>query len=331
MLRTRTHRPMTRTVPTPARRPGRTAVLVLALGLLAAACGGTATTGGEVTRDQVLDVAVDAPATPAPATAVDLAAIRDYWEQRNTAFATGADVGIAFVLANLPTGLDYTAEQCATAWFGGPPPVGFAERSTLDETTVQVLTDWSMTGGPLDGVAQGAGIHRMEVDVTYTGARPLMDRRIGVVLSARGGDVRNYVRCEAPTPVAPSPATLVGTVPVSQITGGGAIPTPASCPSPRIDVQGDTAYIYCPITSTTTPTVPTDGTVVTPVAPAPTPVPTPAPAPAPDTGDGGTPAEPQPGPPNDRAPDSGLDFCADEGATGAAPGDYRDCGDETPA
>jgi hypothetical protein len=285
----------------------RRIVAVIVAGLLVAGCGAqaTVTTGQEIALAQVVHDEGDATTQEQAPTAADLAAIASYWEQRNAAFATGVDAGVAFLTERLPAGLAYTAEECRDIWFAGTS-ADVVERTTVVGATIEALSGWSMSSGPLQGVDAGSGVHRMAVDVRYDGAPGhVMDRRVAAVLQVSGDDVRNFLLCEQPqvqiaetgpeadpdadagatatytapvsaTDVAgetwrPAGSTLVATAPASEVRDtdeARVFASTSDCPNPQIVIRGDTAYIYCPEPAPASPSPPSPTQPGAPTQPA---------------------------------------------------------------
>lgn len=245
-----------------------------------------------------------------------LRAVQAYWDEREAAFAAGAQHGVTFIVERLPAGLDYSVSDCMQAWFGDLDLDGFAERNVLDSDSVAPSDDWVMTIGARE-IAPGPDVYRMEVELSYDGTPGWWpDRRVAAYLQVDGGTTRNFVRCETAQVAAAAPApalrgdgappalpgeTLVRTVSVRSLMAEDETVTAAGtpeCPNPRIEVRNDTAFIFCP-------------------RPAPD---------APRPGEPGAPPPPPAEPSGTRPPGTGLDFCRGEGDGREQAGDYYACG-----
>jgi hypothetical protein len=238
---------------------------------------------------------------PEPVTDEVVDAISGYWESRDASFASGAEAGIAFLVANNHPLLPYTAEQCREAWFGGEVPVGFTERTALLEGSIESDPGWTMVTGPLAGRDLGAGLFEMVVAFTYEGeGLRVADRVANVHLQLIDGEVRQFLLCEDVEVTVVSPPA--DTTTTSSGAGGGTTGTGGGTTSPQ-------------------PSQP-EPTTLPPITATPSPV-------TPGTGGGGTTTDPTTPPPTgNRPPGSGIDFC-DEGDPGAQPvaGDYFLCPD----
>lgn len=236
----------------------------------------------------------------------DVAAIVEYWDDRAAAFTSGAEAGLAFVVARNHPQLPYLLEDCRQAWFGGAPAPTFRELSTLDAASIARDPEWTMPVGPLVDRDLGEGLYRMAVAFGYEGVA-IADRVAEAHLQlASDGSVRNFLLCDTAqvTIASPPVSEVVAAVPAATATTPAATATnPATAPT------------------TTTPTNP-----ATTVSPVPTVLPT-FPFPVDGGGGGGggdgdgdpgASPSPSPGPPPD------LDFCgAPPGSPGA--GDYTVC------
>lgn len=292
----------------------RWAALAGLAALLLAACG-----VGEASETTVLEAPSVEPApveTAASVPADHLAAISSYWGAREAAFLQSPTEGVGFIVDRLHPDLDYSTADCMAAWFGDAASASFVERSTPDLDSVALMDDWVMTIGART-IEPGAGVYRVEVELSYEGTPTWWpDRRVAAFLQVADGQVRNFVRCEAAQVqaaqtselrTAPAPAkqpveTLVRTASVRSLMADDGTVTVAStpeCPNPRIEVHNDTAFIYCPRPASD----------------------------APEPGQPGAPAPAEPTEPTgSRPPGTGLDFCRGDGGEREQAGDYYTCG-----
>lgn len=288
----------------------RVAALSATLAILGAGC-----VSAEPPPADAIPVALPAVTTqpeipPEPVTDEVVDAISGYWESRDASFASGADAGIAFLVANNHPLLPYTAEQCRDAWFGGDVPVGFTERTALLDGSIESDPGWTMVTGPLAGRDLGSGLFTMVVAFTYEGeGLRVADRVANVHLQVIDGQVRQFLLCEEVevTVVTPTAAATTGATGGSGTGGTGA----------GGSGTGGTGGTVTPQPSESEPTT------LPPITATPSPV---SPGPG---GGGGTTTDPTTPPPTgNRPPGSGIDFC-DEGDPGAQPvaGDYFLCPD----
>lgn len=292
------------------RGAARPALLVLGLALAAGACISSTPPPAEVDTPVIAPVTT-APEVPLePVDAATIALVEDYWEARDTAWAAGVEAGLAFSVANNHPLLNYTADDCREAWFGGDAPIGFAERNALDSASIVSDPDFMMTVGPLAGRELGEGLLEMIVAFAYEGqGLSVADRVANVHLQVIDGTVRHFLVCE------PVEITVAESSPGGTAADGGTTPGGSTTGGTTVDgITGDPVTVLPPITA----------------------VPVPVTSPGIDGGDGGGDGgdggddEPSgPNPPGSRPPGTGIDFC-DSGDPGAQPvaGDYYLCPDD---
>lgn len=285
----------------------------LAAAVLLALLGGACISADPPPAD--VDPVVRPPVTTAPEVPLEpvdeatVALVEDYWEARDAAWAAGVEAGLAFTVANNHPLLDYTADECREAFFGGEAPIGFAERNALAPGTIVSDPDFMMSVGPLAGRDLGEGVLEMLVAFSYEGAGlQVADRVTPVHLQVIDGDVRHFLVCDVvEVQVVQAPDTDTGTT-----AGGGGTTTGGGGTTTTVDpVTGEPITVLPPITATP---VPVDGGGDD----------------GGGDGDGGTTSPPAPPPPpGTRPPGSGIDFC-EQGDPGAQPvaGDYFLCPDD---
>jgi hypothetical protein len=305
----------TATIHPPALRRSGLTVALAALALMASACVSSTPPPADV--DPVALPAVSTqPAVPTePVTEEVVAAVEDYWEARDAAFAAGPEAGLAFVVAQNHPLLPYGVDECREAWFDGEIPPGFAERSAVLSGSIVSDPEWTMVTGPLAGRDLGDGLFEMVAAFSYEGTiQRVADRVAYVHLQVDGDDVRHFLLCEDAEIIVAAPAAGTGDT-TGGTTGGTAGGTTGGTAG---GATGGTTG------GTTSPTpIATDPTVLPPITATPSPV-------TPPGGGGGTPTPtPTPNPPGTRPPGSGIDFC-DSGDPGAQPvaGDYYLCPDD---
>lgn len=298
------------------RRSAVTRALAAAALLALAGCSGGANVA---TLPPPLPAPAPAPEpTPAPtASAADVEAIAGYWQERSAAFAAGPESGLAFLVARLHPRLATTVDECRQAWFSGSAPPAFREAATLEEGTVVPDPEWTMPYGPLRDLAPGEGVHRMIVDLDYSGAPPwFVDRRTEVHLQVDGDTVRNFLLCQT-YPV------VVGTSDGGAATGATALSL-GTAPAPAAPAPVPSA---APAASATT----TAATAAPSFEPLPPLQPLPPLSPMPPAPGPSAPAQPAPTPtPSEavgtRPAGTGLDFCPRPDG-GPQVGDYTVCPD----
>lgn len=284
------------------------------LALVATACVSSTPPSADV--DPVVLPAVSTqPAVPIESVTDEVvAAVEDYWDARDAAFAAGPEAGLAFVVAQNHPLLPYGVDECREAWFDGEIPPGFAERSAVLSGSIESDPEWTMVTGPLAGRDLGDGLFEMVAAFSYEGTvQRVADRVAYVHLQVDGDDVRHFLLCEDAEIIVAAPADTGDTTGTGGTTGGTSGGTTGG------STGGTTG-------GTTSPTpIATDPTVLPPITATPSPV-------SPGTDDGGdaTPTPtPTPAPPGARPPGTGIDFC-DSGDPGAQPvaGDYYLCPDD---
>lgn len=130
-----------------------------------------------------------------------LAAIRSYFEERDAAFARGADAGVSFVASRLHPGLGYSVDQCRRAWFPEGVPDQLRQATTIQEDTVVAASDWRMPHGPLHDMEIASPVYRAHVQTVLTGLASGVDvdRTVAVHLSIVGGQAYGFGTCVEPT------------------------------------------------------------------------------------------------------------------------------------
>lgn len=281
------------------RRTGTSpALLLVALATAATACISSVPPPADIAPVPPPPVETD-PEVPPPSDA-EVAAIEEYWEERNGAFAAGPEAGLSFVVQRNHPQLPYTAEDCRQAWFGGEPNPAFREVTAVDPATIARDDGWQMPVGPLTGRDLGEGLFRMAVAFAYSGAPPYFRERTAVVhLQVAGGQVRNFFLCDTTEVTVTAASTSADGTAGGTTTGGTTTPgTSTGTGTGDAGAQPAPTQTLPPITATPEPV---DG-----------------------VGDGPTEEPTETGPADDN-----LEFCPDGAGGQPAAGDYAICPDPT--
>lgn len=234
------------------------------------------------------------PAEPITVEAVPdehLAAIRSYFEERDAAFARGADAGVSFVASRLHPGLGYSEDQCRRAWFPEGVPDQLRQATTIQEDTVVAASDWRMPHGPLHDMEIASPVYRAHVQTVLTGLASGVDvdRTVAVHLSIVGGQAYGFGTCVEPTVARTLITRLTTTTAVQEpapVPQSDPAPAPTGSAPPAGDPVEPTPWAPEPAPSQPAPTQP---------APSQPPPSQPRPGPVPETPEEPTiPAPPAP-------------------------------------
>lgn len=93
--------------------------------------------------------------------------------------------------------LNYTAEECEQAWFGGEIPEDFSEQSTVLRDSIQADGQWRVASGPLAGRHPGRGVFRMVAGFRYEGEGVGPTDVVATIhLQAHRRTVRHFLMCD---------------------------------------------------------------------------------------------------------------------------------------
>lgn len=292
----------------------RLPAMLAGLALVAAGCVSSEPPAVEFAPVTVPEVTTESDQASLPISGRVQTAIEEYWKARDTAFATGGEVGLAFMVQNNYPDLGYSVADCRQAWFNGTVPPDFAERNALLPNSIEPDPGWAMVSGPVMNQDLGRGVYQMVVAFTYDGqVLPVADRVSEVHLKVTREKVFHFYLCDEPD-------VIVATMPTRR-PQATATSQPAARPTarPTTPVQPPAAQppvAQVPTRPTVRPTTPDQPVRLPPITALPDPI-----QPA-------NPANPpaNPDPPTAVPPGSGIEFC-EEGDPGAieVPGGYYLC------